>query len=216
MFTGLIKEIGEILKIQKVNNSARLTIKSHKLLEDIEIGDSIAVNGVCLTVTTYNKTEFSVDVMPETMKMSNVGELSAKSLVNLEPALRVGDRFGGHIVSGHIDGVGIISQMVKDGNATRIVINVNNELNRLLIHKGSVAIDGISLTVADVYEDGFQVSLIPLTAVDTILLNKKTGDKVNIECDIIGKYVEKLMVTREDKSKDTTINKELLIKNGFM
>lgn len=216
MFTGLIKEIGEILKIQKVNNSARLTIKSHKLIEDIEIGDSIAVNGVCLTVTTYNKTEFSVDVMPETMKISNVGELSAKSLVNLEPALRVGDRFGGHIVSGHIDGVGIISQMVKDGNATRIVINVNNELNKLLIHKGSVAIDGISLTVADVYEDGFQVSIIPLTAVDTILLNKKTGDKVNIECDIIGKYVERLVVTRENKSKDTTINKELLIKNGFM
>ncbi|GKX32025.1 riboflavin synthase subunit alpha [Vallitalea longa] len=217
MFTGLIAEVGKIVKVEKGIDSAKLTIKSHRLMSDIKVGDSIAVNGVCLTVTSYDNTMFTVDVMPETMSKSNIRGLSENSLVNLEPALRVGDRFGGHIVTGHIDGIGTISSMIKDDNATRVRINMNEELNKLIIRKGSVAVDGISLTVADVYEDGFQVSIIPLTGKDTTLLNKKIRDKVNIECDIIGKYVEKLMANDKDEvSKKSRVDRDLLLANGFI
>lgn len=215
MFTGLVSEVGNVIGISKGQNSAKLTIRAKQILEDIKIGDSIAVNGVCLTVTTYTKDAFTVDVMPETMALTIIKNLKSKDVVNLEPALRVGDRFGGHIVTGHIDGMGMISQSIRDDNATRITINIPNNLRRYVIHKGSVAIDGISLTVAQVNEDSFQVSIIPLTGMDTIILQKKVGDMVNIECDVIGKYVEGLLGVKQDH-KHSRLNEDFLKSNGFL
>lgn len=215
MFTGLVSEVGKVVGISKGKDSAKLIINTKKIVEDIRIGDSISVNGVCLTVTTYMEDAFTVDVMPETMQLTNLKDLKNKERVNLEPALRVGDRFGGHIVTGHIDGIGIIRSSMKDDNATRITIHIPKNLRRYIIHKGSVAIDGISLTVAEVYEDSFQVSIIPLTGMDTIILRKKIGDKVNIECDVIGKYVEGLLVNGYN-SKKTELDTDFLKDNGFL
>ncbi|GMQ58262.1 riboflavin synthase [Vallitalea sediminicola] len=215
MFTGLINEIGEIIKIENGKHSARLTIKANNLFNDIRVGDSIAVNGVCLTVTTYNKNTFTVDVMPETMSLTNIKHLQNKHSVNLEPALRVGDRFGGHIVTGHIDSIGTIKSLLKDDNATRVTINISKDLRKYIIYKGSVAVDGISLTVTDISTDSFQVSIIPLTGMDTTILKKKIGDTVNIECDVIGKYVESMLHNNTDKS-EPLINKDFLRSNGFM
>lgn len=215
MFTGLISEVGEIVKIEKGKHSAKLTIRANNLLNDIRLGDSIAVNGVCLTVTTYNKNNFTVDVMPETMSMTNIKYLQNKHSVNLEPALRVGDRFGGHIVTGHIDGTGTIKSLLKDDNATRVTINISKDLGKYILYKGSVAVDGISLTVADISADSFQVSIIPLTSIDTTILEKKIGDTVNIECDVIGKYVESMLHENTDDSQPK-LNKDFLRSNGFM
>jgi riboflavin synthase len=215
MFTGLIREVGEIVKIEKGKHSAKLTIRGNNILGDIEIGDSIAVNGVCLTVTTYNNKTFTVDVMPETISMTNIRYLQSKSYVNLEPALRVGDRFGGHIVTGHIDGTGTVKSIYKDDNATRITINTKEELRKYIINNGSVAIDGISLTVANVSVDSFEVSIIPLTSMDTTILMKKIGETVNIECDVIGKYVESMVNNNTDTSQ-SKIDKDFLRTNGFM
>jgi riboflavin synthase len=214
MFTGLINEIGEVLNITKGIDSAKLTIKAKKILSDINIGDSIAVNGVCLTVINYEKNNFTVDVMPETMLMTNIKNLKKNSLVNLESALKVGDRFGGHIVTGHIDGIGSIESFKKDDNATRVKIKIPSELTNYIIYKGSVTVDGVSLTVSNINENGFEISIIPLTSLETIILRKKIGDIVNIECDIIGKYVERLINNKcDNKSK---ITKDYLRLNGFM
>lgn len=215
MFTGLVSEVGKVIVINKGKDSAKLTISASQILEEIKIGDSIAVNGVCLTATSYSKDSFTVDVMPETVKSTNINELKANSLVNLEPALRVSDRLGGHIVTGHIDGIGIISKSIKEDNATRITIDISKDLHRYIIHKGSVAIDGVSLTVAKVDENSFQVSIIPLTGKDTIMLNKRVGDKVNIECDIIGKYVERLL-GNQNETKKNKIDTDFLRQNGFV
>ncbi|MCT4542227.1 MAG: riboflavin synthase [Vallitalea sp.] len=214
MFTGLINEIGEVLNITKGIDSAKLTIKAKKILSDINIGDSIAVNGVCLTVINYEKNNFTVDVMPETMLITNMKNLKKNSLVNLESALKVGDRFGGHIVTGHIDGIGSIGSFKKDDNATRVKIKVPSELTNYIIYKGSVTVDGVSLTVSNINENGFEISIIPLTSLETIILRKKIGEIVNIECDIIGKYVERLINNKcDNKSK---ITKDYLRLNGFM
>ncbi|MCG8551888.1 MAG: riboflavin synthase [Desulfobacterales bacterium] len=215
MFTGLVSEVGHVVGISKGPNSAKLTIGAKQILEDIKIGDSIAVNGVCLTVVSYTKDTFTVDVMPETMVLTVIHDLKSKDKVNLEPALRVGDRFGGHIVTGHIDGMGTISQSVQEDNAIRITINVSEAIRRYIIQKGSVAIDGISLTVAGIDQNSFQVSIIPLTGMETIILQKKVGDRVNIECDVIGKYVEGLLGERQ-QHKHSKINEDFLKSNGFI
>ncbi|MBN4069287.1 MAG: riboflavin synthase [Alkaliphilus sp.] len=215
MFTGLIEEIGTVVKIIKGSNSAKITIKAQKILEDIKLGDSISTNGVCLTVVDFKEDDFSVDVMPETIRCSNLKNLKQGNKVNLERALRVGDRFGGHIVSGHIDGMGIIRSFVKEDNATWISIETTEDLMKYIINKGSIAIDGISLTVAAVNDDFFKVSIIPMTKDETTLLSKQIGDEVNLECDIVGKYIEKLM---EFKTKDETkssIDINFLRENGF-
>lgn len=195
MFTGIIEEIGKVKKISLGGASGSLEISAKKILEGTKIGDSIAVNGVCLTVTGMTPSSFTADVMAETVRRSSLGFLVSGSGVNLERAMAANGRFGGHIVSGHIDGTGSISRLQKEENAVWVHVKTRAEILRLIVEKGSVAIDGISLTVASVSESEFAVSVIPHTAEETTLLSKKVGDLVNLENDIVGKYVEKLLGT---------------------
>lgn len=190
MFTGIIEEKG---KIQSVGGG-KLCIEAKKVLSGgTKIGDSIAVNGVCLTVTSMTDSSFTADVMPETLNRSNLGSLKKGSLVNLERAMAADGRFGGHIVSGHIDGRGKVEKLEKDGNAVWVYISADKAILNLIIEKGSITIDGISLTVAKVDDKEFAVSVIPHTGEETTLLSKNSGDFVNLENDIIGKYIKKLM-----------------------
>jgi len=216
MFTGLIEEIGYIQKINKTTKSAKLNIRASKVLEGSKVGDSICTNGVCLTVVHMDAISFTVDVMPETMRSSNLGELTTNSPVNLERALQLKDRLGGHMVSGHIDGVGKIHEMIKEANATWVSIKASPKLLKYIIHKGSIAIDGISLTVAYVDQEMFKVSLIPLTKEETTLLGKKIGDSVNLECDMVGKYIEKLMLYSDVTETKKPMDINFLRENGFM
>ncbi|MBZ4647557.1 MAG: ribE [Clostridia bacterium] len=216
MFTGLIEEIGTVKSVIKGVNSAKITITASKILEDIKQGDSISTNGVCLTVTEFTHNSFSVDVMPETMRRSNLKHLKTGSRVNLERALKVGDRFGGHIVSGHIDGVGVITGFQEEDNATWVSIEAPGDILKYVVHKGSIAIDGTSLTVAYVDDKVLKVSIIPLTRDETTILEKNVGDEVNLECDMIGKYVEKLMMFREDIKLKKSIDMDFLRENGFL
>ena len=216
MFTGIVEEKGKVKSIKKGAKSAMLSIEGNKIFEDVHLGDSIAVNGVCLTVTSYSKNVFTADVMNETLKRSSLGSLKNGSEVNLERAMAANGRFGGHIVSGHIDGTGIISDMSKDDIAIWVTISTTAEILRLIVEKGSIAIDGISLTVAKVSNTDFAVSVIPHTGANTTLLDKKVGDVVNLENDITGKYIEKLLgLSKEEKKPESRITKDFLIKYGF-
>ncbi len=220
MFTGIIEETGKIESIKKGTDSAVIKISASKVLEDIHIGDSIAVNGVCLTVISYNGTSFEADVMHETFNRSSLATISKGSPVNLERAMAANGRFGGHIVAGHVDGTGIITGIKEDDNAVWYKIKADDRILRYIVEKGSVALDGISLTVAKVTDTDFSVSVIPHTAKVTILGRKKTGDIINIENDIIGKYVEKLMDfndnTDKGRQKGNKITANFLAENGFM
>jgi len=211
MFTGIIEEIGKVERIQKDSRNCKLSIKASKILTDIHLGDSIAVNGICLTVTHFNHQAFTVDVMNETWGRTALTLLKHGSEVNLERALSVNGRLGGHIVTGHIDGTGKISSIKKDDNAVWYQINTQKEILDLIVEKGSITIDGISLTVAKVSKVNFSVSVIPHTLEQTILKSKQVGNTVNLENDILGKYVQKLM----DNSPKSEISKELLYQNGF-
>lgn len=193
MFTGIIEETGTILSA----GNGKIRIAAQKVLGGTKTGDSIAVNGVCLTVTEMTSCGFTADVMPETLKRSNLGSLKKGGSVNLERAMAADGRFGGHFVSGHIDGTGTILKMQNDGNAVWVYISAPRPILNLIIEKGSVAIDGISLTVAKIDEKEFAVSVIPHTGEETTLLNKKAGDIVNLENDVVGKYVQKLMSLRD-------------------
>ena len=218
MFTGIVEEIGTILSVKKGVKSSALTISGDLIFEDMHIGDSIAVNGVCLTVTNKTKESFTADVMAETLRRSSLGSLKAGSNVNLERAMAANGRFGGHIVSGHIDGTGEIESFVREDNAVWVTVKTPVKLLKYIIEKGSIAIDGVSLTVAYVDKRCFKVSLIPHTAANTILLSKKAGDIVNLENDIVGKYIEKLMhfdEQVEEDTKTTGISMDFLAKNGF-
>lgn len=215
MFTGIVEEIGIIQNVKRNNKSSILTIQGKKIFEDIHIGDSISVNGVCLTVTTFSNETFTADVMNETLSRSSLGNLKKGSYVNLERAMSVNSRFGGHIVSGHIDGTGKIIKIEKDDNAIWYTIAVEDNLMKYIVEKGSIAIDGISLTVAIVNEKNFSVSIIPHTAQETILSHRLVGDIVNIENDVIGKYVEKLITFEKSKKDESNITMDFLIKNGF-
>lgn len=208
MFTGIIEEIGKI----KYKGASSLKVEAEKILEDIHIGDSIAVNGVCLTVTEFDKNTITLDVMNETLRRTGLELLNIGSNVNLERAMSAQGRFGGHIVSGHIDGTGKITAIKKDGIAVWFTVSAGNEILKGIVMKGSVAIDGISLTVADVDGSFFKVSIIPHTQSVTTLLDKKIGDIVNIETDIIGKYVERLLNSKSDKK---AFDMDFLIENGF-
>lgn len=215
MFTGIIEEVGTVKSIQKGAVSSFIQINADTVLSDAHIGDSIAVNGVCLTVTDLTGNYFQADVMNETLSRSSLGSLKNGSPVNLERAMSAQGRFGGHIVSGHIDGTGVISSVKHDGIALWYTINTDSEILRYIVEKGSIAIDGISLTVAKVTANDFSVSIIPHTAAQTVLNSKKTGDTVNLENDIIGKYVEKFLNPDEKKSEKSRITMDFLAKNGF-
>ena len=216
MFTGIVEEMGQIRSIVRGASSAVLSIEANLILEDLKIGDRVAVNGVCLTATSIGAGGFTADVMHETLNRSSLGALQKGSHVNLERAMLANGRFGGHIVSGHIDGTGTIGSIQKDDNALWYTILADAKLLRYIVEKGSVTIDGISLTVADVQSDRFAVSLIPHTAKVTVLGEKRTGDIVNLETDIIGKYVEKLMKPAVEETKQKSgITMEFLAENGF-
>ncbi len=218
MFTGIVEEIGYIKGIQRSSKSVCLTIAASLVLDDVKLGDSIATNGVCLTVTEFTKDSFVADVMPETMFRSNLGDLKAGSRVNLERALRFGDRLGGHLVSGHIDGTGSIIGKNKDDNAIWIHIGAPPEIIKYIIQKGSVAIDGISLTVAYVDNESFKVSIIPHTQDETTLVSLKEGARVNLENDMTAKYIERFMFfgKEEKKTEKSSLTMNLLEENGFL
>lgn len=213
MFTGIVEEVGTVVGIQRGGNKSFIRIKAQKVLEDVKLGDSIAVNGVCLTVTDFDSASFRADVMNETLSRSSLGNLRSGSPVDLERAMAAGGRFGGHIVSGHIDGTGTITDIKNDGIAVWYTVSAKPEIMRYIVEKGSVAIDGISLTVAKVADSTFSVSIIPHTAAQTVLGTKKVGDTVNLENDIIAKYVEKLL---KPDSTAGGVSIELLAKNGFI
>lgn len=215
MFTGIVEEVGKIQNVRKNIKSSVLTIEGNKIFEDIHVGDSISVNGVCLTVTMFNNNIFEADVMNETLIRSSLGKLKNGSCVNLERAIPANGRFGGHIVSGHIDGIGKIVKIEKDDNAIWYTISVKENLMRYIVEKGSIAIDGISLTVAKVHQEDFSVSIIPHTVKETILSHRSVGDIVNIENDVIGKYVEKFINFPQKNKDENNITMDFLIKNGF-
>ncbi|MDE5764238.1 MAG: riboflavin synthase [Ruminococcus sp.] len=212
MFTGIIEEVGTVKEIRRNGNNSFIRIQADKILSDVHLGDSIAVNGVCLTVTSFDGKIFQADVMNETLSRSSLRTLRTGSPVNLERAMSAGGRFGGHIVSGHIDGTGNIINIKNDGIAVWYTIKADSGIMRYIVEKGSVAIDGISLTVAKVGADNFSVSIIPHTSGQTILSSKKSGDIVNLENDIIGKYVEKLM----NPVKTNGIDMNFLDERGFL
>lgn len=218
MFTGIIEELGEIKNLKMAGVSGQITIKAEKVLEGTRIGDSIAVNGICLTVTSLLTDGFTADVMAETVRRSSMGEAKRGDKVNLERAMSAEGRFGGHIVSGHIDGTGTILSYKKEENAVWITIEAASEILRLIVPKGSICIDGVSLTVARLMENSFQVSIIPHTGAETTLLGKKPGDKVNLENDVVGKYVQRLLggnIGVGAEEKQSTLTMEKLMEYGF-
>ena len=233
MFTGIVEEVGTIKNIKKGSKSAILTIQGDVVTKGSNLGDSIAVNGVCLTVTSLSGNTFIADVMAESMRRTSLGSLASGSKVNLERAMAADGRFGGHIVSGHIDGTGTITDFTREDNAVWVTISADSKILKYIIEKGSIAIDGISLTVAYVDSRCFKVSIIPHTAKETTLLSKKVGDIVNLENDVIGKYVEKLLnfssgdntpsaetsLSRRrnvGQSNNSGISEDFLMRNGFM
>lgn len=211
MFTGIVEELGKIQRISRGSTKQSICISCGKVLEDIHVGDSIAVNGVCLTVVEYKADFFIADVMNETFARSGLGSLSIGSLVNLERAMPANGRFGGHIVSGHIDGTGKIKSIRQDGNAVWFEITADEKILEGIVEKGSVVIDGISLTVAAVGPYSFKVSIIPHTLKETVLGFRGIGDIVNLENDVIGKYVKKFVEQSENKG----LSREFLLSNGF-
>lgn len=217
MFTGIVEEIGLIRAVVRGGRSVRLEVSCTKVLEDAKMGDSIAVNGICLTVTGMGDNWFSADVMPETMRRTGLDKLGISGRVNLERALRLADRLGGHMVSGHIDGMGTVSGRLEEDNAIWLTIAAGGEILKYVVEKGSVALDGTSLTVAAVDDKSFKVSLIPLTRGITTLGLKKPGDMVNIECDVIGKYIEKLLTgNRASAQEKEGLSLDFLKDNGFV
>jgi riboflavin synthase len=218
MFTGIIEEIGVVANIQRTGESFVLTIEAKKILNDVHLGDSIAVNGVCLTVTSFTGKLFTVDVMPETVKASSLNMVKRGSKVNLERAMAAGGRFGGHFVSGHIDGTGIIKSKQSFENAVYYEIEAEQEILKFVILRGSITVDGTSLTVFAVTENSFTLSIIPHTLTDSILGLKGSGDIVNLECDMIGKYIGHFINNRSNqppKKSSKGISANFLEENGF-
>ena len=218
MFTGLVEGIGRIKTLNRIGDDVRLTIMPRFDFSDTRVGDSISVNGVCLTVTTMSEGAFSADVSVESLSLTTLGHLKAGDEVNLERALRLSDRLGGHLVSGHVDGVGKILKHEQVQRSWRLRIGIDKGLSRYTIEKGSVAVDGISLTINRCHETSFEVNIIPQTGRETIILKKRVGDFVNIETDLIGKYVEKFFIIDEksrESGKPSVIDRDMLNKYGF-
>lgn len=215
MFTGIIEEIGMIKNMYRGIHSSNVTIEGNLIFEDLKTGDSVAVNGICLTASKIDARTFSADVMHETLDRTVLGKLKCESKVNLERAMSASGRFGGHMVSGHIDGTGTITKVRKDDNAVWYTITASEKILFYIIEKGSIAVDGISLTVAKTAHNSFSVSVIPHTAENTVLSDKKTGDAVNLENDIVGKYIEKLIQPQRAQQNKSGITPEFLLKFGF-
>lgn len=201
MFTGLVEEVGRILSVQRRSQSAVLSIRGPKVTSDVAIGDSIAVNGVCLTVTTLRGDQFTADVSAETLRRTTLDRATSGTYVNLERAMRMGDRFGGHIVQGHVDAVGTVRSLTPEGESMRLTIDAPPEIMRYVIEKGSIAVDGVSLTIAGLDERGFWIALIPQTMKDTTLGRLRPGARVNLEADMFAKYVERFLSLREGVSR---------------
>ena len=217
MFTGIIEEVGVLEELTVGEGFGVIKIKCNKVLEDTKIGDSIATNGVCLTVREMDIHSFKAEVMGETLAKSNLGNLKNGDKLNLERALRFSDRLGGHIVSGHIDGVGEIILIKEERDGTWFTISASKDVLRYIIYKGSIGIDGVSLTVAYVDDEVFKVSVIPHTLENTILFSKRINSKVNLECDLVGKYIEKLFAPKDEtqENKKSNITMEFLMNSGF-
>ena len=216
MFTGIVEEMGKIRHVALAGSSGQIAVQARKVLEGTKIGDSIAGNGVCLTVTSLQPDGFTADIMAETCRRSNLGQGRQGEFVNLERAMAADGRFGGHIVSGHIDGTGVIRASKREENAVWITIGTKEDILRLIVEKGSVAIDGISLTVAKVEAGQFQVSVIPHTGEETTLLHKAVGAQVNLENDVVGKYVEKLLgIAHPEKTEESGLTMEFLREYGI-
>lgn len=215
MFTGIVESMGRVRGIRRGAQSFQIDVQAEAILEDVKLGDSIAINGVCLTVTSYDQQHFTADVMPETVDKTTLKHLKSGDYVNLERALRLGDRLGGHIVQGHVDAVGIIKAKEKRDIAYVYTIKAPAEVLHYTVPKGSITVDGVSLTVIDVLADSFTVSLIPHSADQTILGIKKAGDYVNLESDILGRYIEKLLKTGGDEQK-SSLSVSFLAENGFL
>lgn len=222
MFTGIIEEMGRIKEVKKTAQQYEVTIAAKKILTDVQLGDSISVNGICLTVTSFTPSTFQVDVMPETIKASNLAQLSVGSSVNLERAMAANGRFGGHFVSGHIDMTGVIVERRSVANAIYFWIQTRGDMMKFIVPKGSITIDGISLTVVDTAEDRFSISIIPHTLAETVLNHRKIGDRVNVECDMLAKYMDRLLSARLGENSGTNspassgLTIEHLVQNGFM
>ncbi len=216
MFTGIVEEVGSVLEIENRSRDYRLKIACSKVLEGTEIGDSIATNGVCLTVVDLGQEYFQADVMAESLRMSNLEDLSRSSKVNLERALSLNTRLGGHIVTGHIDSLGKIIDISQEKNAIWYEIETESSTMKYIINKGSIAVDGISLTVADLRETSFLVSIIPHTRMETSLGYSSVGDRVNLETDIVGKYIERLLNFDSSGQEKKDISMDLLMENGFI
>ncbi|MBN1051686.1 riboflavin synthase [Clostridium botulinum] len=216
MFTGIVEEVGSLEKLTLGGGFGVIEIRANKVLENTKIGDSIASNGVCLTVLEMTKSSFKANVMGETLEKSSLGSLKSGNKINLERAMKLEDRFGGHIVSGHIDGVGKITDIEKKVDGIWFTISASKEILKYIIYKGSIAIDGISLTVAYVDDEKFKVSVIPHTLENTILYEKKVQSVINLECDVVGKYIEKLVNNKDKEIKnESNVTMEFLRENGF-
>ncbi len=221
MFTGLIEEMGVLRSIQRRGEAMILRITATKVLTDVKLGDSISVNGVCLTVVEFDRQTFAVDVMPETYRLTNLHSMPPGSPLNLERAMMAGGRFGGHLVQGHVDGTGTIRGRAAEANAVVYTIEPDNpQMLRHVVPQGSVTLDGISLTVVSVDRESgrFTVSIIPHTLRETVLQHKHPGESLNIECDILGKYVDHLLNLREGRpaSRSGGLTESVLRDNGFM
>ena len=216
MFTGIIEQAGKIKSFLKRGNQAKITIEFHESASDLTLGESIAVNGVCLTVVKIGNGYFATDISEETLDRTNLGELKPTDKVNLERSLKIGERLGGHFVSGHIDGVGQISKKIKKGEDVLLTIKAPEKIMKYVVEKGSIAVDGISLTVASCDEKSITISIIPHTEVCTNLKWKKSGDVVNLENDMIGKYIEKFVnLKNRNNGGKSKISKEFLAAHGF-
>lgn len=217
MFTGIVEEMGAVISLEKTLAGTRMTVLASTVMQDLKVGDSVSVNGICLTVISKGERDFVVEVSPETLAVTTLGGLTPGAPVNLERAMKLSERIGGHLVAGHVDGVGVIRSRRQDGNAIVLAIEAPPEILRYCVAKGSITVDGISLTVNEVTERGFSVAIIPHTAKVTTLGLKQVNDTVNLESDLIGKYVERLLQERGQLPRAVpVVDTEYLRRRGLL